>query len=209
MSRETERYAKKFFLTNAVTLARRLLGSVLVHETPEGRTAGAIVETEAYAGRRDAACHSYGRAAPTGNHRTDVMFAPGGRAYVYLIYGMYHCFNVTANVEGEAEAVLIRALEPLEGLDLMVRRRGTDDPKKWCSGPGKLCIAMDISRADDGVDLTGEKIFLRKGKKIPDESVAATPRINVDYAGDDSLLPYRFVVRDSKFLSTRKFLVRK
>jgi DNA-3-methyladenine glycosylase len=184
--REGTRYERDFFLTGAVTLARRLLGAVLAHDSPDGLTAGVVVEAEAYAGRTDAACHAYGREAPTGRHRTDVMFAPGGLAYVYLIYGMYNCFNVTANAEGEPEAVLIRALEPVEGARLMASRRGTDDARKLCSGPGKLCMAMGITLEDYGADLTGEKIFLLEGA--------------------DGHLPYRFVVRGSKFLSTRKFL---
>jgi DNA-3-methyladenine glycosylase len=204
--RDGVRYERDFFLTDAVTLARRLLGAVLAHDSPEGLTAGVVVETEAYAGRTDAACHAYGRDAPTGRHRTDVMFAPGGRAYVYLIYGMYNCFNVTANAEGEPEAVLIRALEPTEGTRLMASRRGTGDARRLCSGPGKLCMAMGITLEHYGADLTGEKIFLLKGADIPDEAVAATPRINVDYAGADGRLPYRFAARGSKFLSTRKFI---
>jgi DNA-3-methyladenine glycosylase len=205
-AREGMRYERDFFLADAVTLARRLLGSVLAHDSPEGLTAGVIVEAEAYAGRRDAACHAFGREAPTGRHRTDVMFAPGGLAYVYLIYGMYNCFNVTANAEGEPEAVLIRALEPAEGTDLMASRRGTGDARKLCSGPGKLCMAMGIGLEHYGADLTGEKIFLRRGTEVPDEAVVSTPRINVDYAGPDGRLPYRFVVRGSGFLSTRKFV---
>lgn len=203
-----KKFEREFFLIGSVTLARRLLGAILVHESLEGRTSGIIVEAEAYAGRKDAASHSYKRAAPGGQHRTNVMFGLGGHAYVYLIYGMYNCFNVVANVEGEPEGVLIRALEPLEGLDIMARRRGTDDVKKLCSGPGKLCIAMGISKEQYGADLCGDELFLERGTTPPDDAIIATPRINVDYAGADSLHKYRFAIRNSKFLSTRKFIPR-
>jgi DNA-3-methyladenine glycosylase len=181
---------------------------VLVCRSPDGDAFGRIVETEAYAGRDDAACHSYGRPAPTGLHRTDVMFGTGGHAYVYLIYGMYDCFNVVANVQGEPEAALIRAIEPLGGLDLMASRRGTSERRRLCSGPGKLCMALGITRDMNGADLCdGEKIFIAGGNDgINEADISATPRINVDYAGDASAYPYRFALRDSGFLSTRRFM---
>ena len=197
---------RDFYLPGAVAVARALLGCLLVHDSPEGRTAGVIVEAEAYAGREDAACHSYKRAAPSGGHRTNVMFSPGGHAYVYLIYGMYNCFNVVTSPEGEPQAVLIRALEPIEGLELMAARRGTGEVKKLCSGPGKLCIAMGITREHYGIDMCESKsLFLASGERLDDKKILATPRINVDYAGEASALPYRFVIEGSKFLSTRRF----
>lgn len=206
---ERERLRREFYLDGAVRVARGLLGALLVHRGPEGTVAGRIVETEAYAGASDAACHAYGRTGPTGAHRTDVMFGEGGHAYVYLIYGMYDCFNVVAGREGQPEAVLIRALEPVEGISLMCGRRGTDDVRKLCSGPGKLCMALGITRALNGEDLCrGAHLFLARGECPPDAQVSATPRINVDYAGEACAYPYRFVVRDSAFLSTRRFLPR-
>ena len=201
-------YDRDFFLCGAVSLAAKLIGQKLVHESPDGCTSGIIVETEAYAGRSDAACHSYKRKGPSKDARTNVMFGPGGHAYVYLIYGMYNCFNVIANREGEAEGVLIRALEPLEGIDLMKRRRGTEDVKKLCSGPGKLCIAMGITKTHYGQDLCGGELRIESGVSIDEIRILATPRINVDYAGEDALLPYRFVVEDNPFLSTRRFIPR-
>ncbi len=208
---------REFYLPDAVTVARALLGKRLAHQSPEGTTAGIIVETEAYAGREDAACHSYQRKVPAGEHRTNVMFDEGGLAYVYLIYGMYNCFNVVANETGNPEAVLIRALEPVEGLTLMARRRGLDvsggkrgDLKKLCSGPGKLCIAMGITREHYGQDLCRNAsdggIVITDGITVAESDIAATPRINVDYAGEASDWAYRFVLRESEFLSTRKFL---
>jgi DNA-3-methyladenine glycosylase len=118
---------------------------------------------------------------------------------------MYNCFNVVTNVEGEPEAVLVRALEPRDGTDLMASRRGAADLRKLCSGPGKLCSALGITRADYGCDLCSREggLFIAHGETIPEESILATPRINVDYAGEAALLPYRFVIRDSRYLSRR------
>ncbi len=195
---------RSFYLTDTVAVARELLGQVLVHESGEGRTAGVIVETEAYRGRTDAACHSCKLDAPRPGHRTEVMFRAGGCAYVYLIYGMYCCFNVVTGPEGVAEAVLIRALEPIEGLGVMRTRRGVEGERQLCSGPGKLCQALGITRGENGLDLTSGPLRILRGKSVPDSEIAVTPRINVDYAGADALLPYRFIVKDSHFLSTRK-----
>lgn len=197
---------RSFYLRGAVETARDLLGKLLVHDGPEGSTAGVVVETEAYAGPTDAACHAFGIPAMRPGHRTEVMFRIGGHAYVYLIYGMYHCFNVVTGPEGFPEAVLIRALDPRLGLGLMRGRRGTDDVRKLCSGPGKLCRALSLSRRENGADLTEGSLFLADRETIPDARVTATPRINVDYAGEAAGYPYRFVVKDSPFLSTRRFL---
>jgi DNA-3-methyladenine glycosylase len=197
------RLHRDFYLRGALPLARDLLGKTLVHITDGAETGGLIVETEAYTGRKDAACHSYGKKGPSAGHRTNVMFGPGGYAYVYLIYGMYNCFNVVANEEGEPEAVLIRALEPRMGISLQQERRGTQKLENLCSGPGKLCMALDITRKHYGADLCGSGLFIAEGETIPENRVLATPRINVDYAGEAAGLPYRFIVKDSKFLSVR------
>ena len=199
----------KFYRADAVTVARALLGCVLLHETGEGAAGGVIVETEAYAGQGDAACHSFGMEVPRPGTRTEVMFRAGGCAYVYLIYGMYCCFNVVTGPEGSAEAVLIRALEPVEGLGLMRARRGATRPgaklrdEQLCSGPGKLCQALAITRAENGLTLSDPSGPLRilRGAPVADGDVVVTPRINVGYAGEDALLPYRFTVRNSPFLS--------
>jgi DNA-3-methyladenine glycosylase len=197
---------KEFYMEGAVAVARKLLGKILVSRSPEGEASGMITETEAYAGREDAACHSYKRESPSPGHRTNVMFGPGGRAYVYLIYGMYHCFNVVANIPGFPEAVLVRALEPRGGVELMRERRGVSKPEDLCGGPGKLCQALDITLADYGSDLRGGRIFITRGRDIPDSATLATRRINVDYAGEASGYPYRFVIRESGFLSTRRYV---
>jgi len=199
---------REFYMTGAACAARRLLGMILVRRAKEGCASGIIVEAEAYAGHSDAACHSYKRRAPGGNHRTNVMFGPGGYAYVYFIYGMHCCFNVVTNTPEYPEAVLIRALEPVDGIELMRERRGVTDIRNLCSGPGKLCQALGITMMDYGTDLRGDELFIAGGETVSDEAVASTPRINVDYAGDASSYPYRLVIRDSRFLSTRKHLPR-
>jgi DNA-3-methyladenine glycosylase len=200
---------REFYQAGAVETARNLLGMTLARRSPEGTASGVIVETEAYAGHSDAACHSYKRPAPSPEHRTNIMFGPGGFAYVYFIYGMHCCFNVVANAPGFPEAVLIRSLEPRGGVELMQTRRGTGDARKLCGGPGRLCQALGITMSDYGADLCGGELFIARGDRIPDAEIAATPRINVDYAGEASALPYRFVVKDSKFLSTRRYLAPK
>lgn len=198
--------SRSFYLRGSVEVARDLLGKLLVHTLPEGLAAGVVVETEAYAGPTDAACHAFGLTAARPGHRTEVMFRRGGYAYVYLIYGMHHCFNVVTGPKGFPEAVLIRALEPRYGLGLMGQRRGTNDSRKLCGGPGRLCRALGIVRERNGTDLTGETLFLADGDPIPDARVAVTPRINVDYSGEAAAYPYRFAVKDSPFVSTRRFL---
>jgi DNA-3-methyladenine glycosylase len=199
---------RDFYRRDAVAVARGLLGAMLVKKSPDGTASGVIVETEAYAGHDDAACHSFKHHTPPPGHRTRVMFGDGGYAYVYFIYGMHNCFNTTANVVGKPDAVLIRALEPADGIELMRARRDVQDIGNLCRGPGKLCQALGITQRDYGRDLCGDELFIAEGKPVSDESVLATPRINVDYAGEASAYPYRFVIKDSKFLSTRRFLPR-
>ena len=197
---------RAFYMRGAVPLAEALLGKMLVHTTGGVTTGGIIVETEAYAGREDAACHSYMKKGPDGNHRTNVMFGPGGFAYVYLIYGMYNCFNIVANEPDRPEAVLIRALEPCLGIPAMQERRRTQELGKLCSGPGRLCMALGITREHYGLDLCGAKLFVADGEAVAGERILTTPRINVDYAEEAANYPYRFVVRDNEFLSTRKYI---
>jgi DNA-3-methyladenine glycosylase len=196
---------RDFYRRDVVAVARELLGAILIKKSAEGTASGVIVETEAYAGHDDAASHSFKLRTPPPGHRTRVMFGDGGYAYVYFIYGAHNCFNVTANLPGKPEAVLIRALEPAEGIELMRARRNAR-AGNLCGGPGKLCQALGITRSDYGRDLCGDELFILEGKPVPNEATLATPRKNVDYAGEASAYPYRFVIKDSKFLSTRRFL---
>lgn len=195
---------REFFERDALQLARDLLGCLLVHDAPEGRTAGIIVEAEAYRGPEDQAAHTF-RGKRTA--RTEAMYGPAGHAYIYLIYGMYDCINVVGGTVGLPEAVLLRALEPVEGIGLMSARRklNPEQPhslRQLCSGPGKLTQAMGITRlAHYGIDLCGDVLFVAAGQPVADTEVAATPRINVDYAGEWRDLPWRFIVKHSPYLS--------
>ncbi len=186
---------REFYLRDGLTVARELIGKKLVTNLPEGVTSGIIVETEAYMGTLDAAAHSYhGK-----TERTKIFFGAGGFVYVYLIYGMYICTNVVANVAEIPEAVLIRALEPVDGVELMRRRRGRKNLRELCSGPGKLSQALGVTKNFYGADLCGDEIFIETTDFKT--TVAATKRINVDYAGAAADYPWRFVAAGNKFLS--------
>lgn len=184
-----------FFHGATEDLARTLLGKILVHETEAGHTAGRLVEVEAYLFRGDPACH----AARGKTQRNAAMFGSPGTAYVYLIYGIHYCFNVVTGSEGEGEAVLIRALEPLYGLDLMANRRGTNQPQQLCSGPGKLCQAMAIGSAQNETSLRSGVFYLADDGFVPQEITTAT-RIGVS-TGDN--LPLRFYLRGNPFISRK------
>jgi len=194
---EADRLTRDFYETPAVSLARQLLGHVLVHQMPEGTTAGVIVEAEAYAGPDDKAAHSYGGRRTS---RTEVMFGPPGHAYVFQIYGMYFCFNVVCARTGKPEAVLIRALEPISGLDLMKQRRGTKNVLNLTSGPGKLCQALAITRDQNGQDLTSSNLYITPGTGAARE-VASGPRINVDYAEEYRDVNWRFWIPGNPHVS--------
>ena len=195
-----KKLTREFYMRDAVTLARELLGKVLVHESGEGTTSGIIVETEAYAGPEDKASHTWNNRR-TG--RTEVVFGEGGFAYVYLVYGMHHCFNVTANIAGKPECVLVRALEPLDGQDLMKARRKTQRVLNLCSGPEKLCAAMGITRELYGEDLCGEKLYILDNT-YPDLKITASPRIGIDYAEECRDYLWRFCVDGNKYVSGKQ-----
>ena len=184
---------------DTVTLARKLLGTLLVHRTPEGVAGGMIVETEAYVGAIDKACHAY----QNRSERTEIMYHDGGVAYVYLIYGMHYCFNVVTGPTGEGNAVLIRALEPVIGLDLMSKRRQTNQLQNLCSGPGKVCQALAITKAEYGLELCDPASPLRlvPFRSIPENRIASSPRINVAYAEEAAAWPWRFYVKDNLYVS--------
>jgi DNA-3-methyladenine glycosylase len=192
--------ARSFYVEPTLRVARALLGKILVHESPEGRAAGRIVEVEAYRGPRDRAAHSAGgRRTP----RNEVMYGPPGHAYVYFIYGMHHCVNVVTQPPGVPEAVLIRALEPVDGIELMRARRGLADGAAWrlCRGPGALCQALGVARAQNGGDLVAGALRILDAPAVPAAQVARTVRVGVAYAGADALRPWRFLVRGSAAVS--------
>jgi DNA-3-methyladenine glycosylase len=178
---------------NVVQIARELLGKVLVTVSNGQLTSGMIVETEAYSWK-ERGCHAY-QNRKTG--RNAVMFLPGGITYVYLCYGMHNMVNVVTNRENVAEAVLIRALEPLDGIDVMRQRRkmNGESLSSLASGPGKLTRAMGIDRNFNGKPLTGEEIWIEEGEKISSRKVVASTRIGIAYAGEDAKLPWRFYIR--------------
>ena len=178
---------RDFYLRDVNEIARDLIGKILVHDSSEGITSGIIVETEAYRGPDDKAAHTYNNKRTS---RTEIQFKPGGFAYVYLIYGMYYCFNVTANSQDKPEAVLIRALEPLEGLPLMMRRRKMKSIKNLCNGPGKLCSALGINMHSYGQDLCGERLYILDNNIAL--NVRTSPRINIDYAEEYAAMPWRY-----------------
>lgn len=190
--------ARDFFERDTLIVARELLGKYLVHKTNEGETRGKIVEVEAYIGPNDAAAHTY---KSLRSNRTEIIFGPGGFAYIYLIYGMYYCFNIVTNITEKPEAVLVRALEPVDGLELMKMRRKVDDIHKLCSGPGKLCSAMGITKANNGADLCGNHLFILDNTSISKNQIVSTPRVNVDYAEEAKDYPWRFIIKGSKFVS--------
>lgn len=185
---------------DVVKIASELLGKILVTNWDGIITSGRIVETEAYAGIIDKASHA------TGGRRTarnEIMYGKGGYAYVYLIYGLHHLFNVVTNSENVPHAILIRALEPVDGIEEMLLRTGK---KKFdhslTQGPGNVSKALGIFTSHTGSSLLGRQIFITDdGKKYHKKEIAASPRIGVDYAGKDAQLPYRFYVRGNPFVS--------
>lgn len=203
-----KKLSRQFYLReDTLKIARELLGKVLVVPTDDGqRVSGRIVECEAYMGRIDRAAHSYqGRRTA----RNEITYGAGGYAYVFFIYGMYFQFNVVTHTLDAPHVVLIRALEPTGGIEIMRARRNKSrikngkamPDKNLTSGPGKLAIAMDIDRRLNGEDLLGERIWIEEGKKFKDEDIAVGRRIGIDYAGEDAEKPWRFWVKDNPFVS--------
>jgi DNA-3-methyladenine glycosylase len=186
---------ESFFDKKVVDLAKDLLGCELVHKSSDGLTAGIIVETEAYH-QTDEASHSY-----RGNtSRTAAMFGPPGRAYIYFTYGMHWCFNITAEDEGTGAGVLIRALEPTQGIELMSKRRGGKTLRELCSGPSKLVQAMGISRSDYGKPVFNREFRLKPRSEAPSLSIRSGPRIGISKAKDK---PWRFWLKDNEFVSRK------
>jgi DNA-3-methyladenine glycosylase len=192
--------ASYYHSDNVVALSHDLLGKYLFTCIDGALTGGYIVETEAYNGIVDKASHAYGnRQTP----RTQTMFQQGGIAYVYLCYGIHEMFNIVTSVEGQPHAILIRAIQPTEGLDIMLHRRNMPALKPNITmGPGSVARALGISRKINAFSLTGDDIWLEdKGLSFPDESITSVPRVGVSYAGEDALLPYRFYVKGNPYVS--------
>jgi DNA-3-methyladenine glycosylase len=190
---------RRFFERDTLTVARELLGQMIVRRTDEGAIRGIIVETEGYLGELDDAAHSYkGK-----SDRIRVQYGPAGMAYIYMIYGMYNCLNITSGPLGVPEVVLIRALEPVSGIDLMKKRRRTDKTLQLCSGPGKLCMALDIDRRLYGADLCSDgPVYLEYGQLPPETE--ASKRIGIDYAMLCRDKLWRFTISGNPYVSVRR-----
>jgi DNA-3-methyladenine glycosylase len=190
-----------FYHSNdVVSISRNLLGKYLFTCIDGEITGGYIVETEAYNGIIDKASHAYGnRQTP----RTKTMFEQGGIAYVYLCYGIHEMFNVVTSTQGQPHAILIRAIQPTDGLDIMQHRRNMPVIKpSITSGPGSVAKALGISRNINAISLQSDTLWIEdKGLIFPDDAIAAVPRVGVDYAGADALLPYRFYVKGNPYVS--------
>ncbi len=191
---------KAFYLRHdVVQIGQELLGTVLHTRIDNKITSGKIVETEAYCGSIDRASHAY---PGKQTKRNKIMFEAGGRAYVYLIYGIHYLFNIVTNKSDVADAVLVRAIEPLSGKDTMMKRRGKNSMERLTSGPGILSEAMGIDKSFYGEDLTGKRVWLEYGPgNLKSSEIIKTTRIGVDYAGDDAKLPWRFYIKDNPWIS--------
>ena len=203
------RLSRDFYAQDTLEAARQLLGKYLIRCLDGQLLAGRVTETEAYIGRCDKACHAYNYLRTP---RTETLFGPPGRAYIYLIYGMYHCLNFVTEPQGEPAAVRLRAIQPVAGGDVMARLRYGDKPmtayrrKNFLNGPGKVCRALALTRAENGLDLTGDTLFLCDGTEdagLPPfpapakELVVTGPRIGVDYAEEARDFPWRFRLKEA------------
>lgn len=202
---------RSFYNRDTLVIAREILGKRLVHRSKDGLTVGEIVEVEAYIGPSDPASHAYqGRRTL----RTEVQFGPTGHAYIYLNYGKNYCFDITTGPIGRPEVVLVRALRPIYGIELMAKRRGINLKKpltqkglrNLCNGPGKLCQAMGIDKGHHGIDICDDVLYLEEGTKIKPEDIATTPRIGIDYAGEGTQYLWRFCLYNCLYVSKRVFL---
>ncbi|MGD9587376.1 MAG: DNA-3-methyladenine glycosylase [Pyrinomonadaceae bacterium] len=191
--------SKLFRSEDTPAIARSLLGKLLVVPGPAGeRVSGMIVETEAYIGVKDRAAHSYGGRRTA---RNEITYAVGGHVYVFFVYGMYHQLNIVTGPPNHPHVVLVRGVEPVEGIDLIRERRATVADKNLTSGPGKLCVAFGIDRSFNGKKLSGKRIWIEDYRDISAADIAIGPRIGIDYAGEDAGRPWRFWIRGNSFVS--------
>jgi DNA-3-methyladenine glycosylase len=189
---------------DVVKIAKELIGKVLVTQFGE-LTSGRIVETEAYCGAVDRASHAFGNRR---TNRTEVMFQPGGLAYVYLCYGIHHLFNVVTNQQDIPHAILIRAIDPIQGIHTMLERTGKHVADfTLTKGPGNVSKALGINTGHTGLSLLDDEIYIASDDfAVAKKDIIATPRIGVDYAGEDAKLPYRFILKDNPYVSGKKSL---
>lgn len=197
---------RDFYENNTLEVAKNLLGKYIVRHHPSGKLIGKIVETEAYLGPLDKAAHSYNNRR---TKRTEVMFGPAGILYVFSIYGMYYCANVVTEKINIPQAVLIRALEPIEGFDIMALNRFNKNYKELnkkqkinlTNGPSKLCNAFNINKDLNGEDLCSNNINICSLDEVEEINIESSPRINIDYAEEFKDLPWRFYIKDNPYVS--------
>jgi DNA-3-methyladenine glycosylase len=200
MSAKRSKLPTEFYLReNTIRVSRDLLGKLLVVPSADGeRVSGMIVETEAYLGIKDKAAHSYGGRRTA---RNEITYADGGHVYVFFVYGMYYQLNLVTGPAEHAHVVLIRAVEPVEGVELMRERRGNMPDKNLTSGPGKLTIALAIDRSYNGEHLSGDRIWVEEYRNFKKSEVASGPRVGIDYAEEFIEMPWRFWVKANSFVS--------
>lgn len=190
--------SRSFYLHENVALtAKKLLGKVLITNIQGKKTSGIIVETEAYS-YKERGCHAFNGKM---TERNKIMFGKGGFAYVYLCYGVHQLFNVVTNKQNKPEAVLVRALQPLEGTEWMTQRMQTDSLTRITSGPGKLTKALGIDRTLNGKDLITSEVCIGEGVKVNNKQIVTATRIGIDYAGPDAKLLWRFYIKDNNWIS--------
>ncbi len=198
---------REFYNRDSIIVAKELLGRVLVHQIGGQRIAARIVETEAYMGIEDKAAHSYGgKRTP----RVEVMYGGPGFSYIFMIYGMYYCFNIVTSQEGKPQAVLVRAVEPLEGTEWMSQRRfgrsyeqlTKSQRRGLTNGPGKLCGALSIDRSFNGMDLCGNEVYVEEGKG-GNFSIVTSKRVGIDYAEEAKDFPWRFYIEGNEYVSVK------
>jgi len=195
-----QKLPREFYLsTNTAKIARDLLGKLLVVPDETGRrVSGMIVEVEAYLGKADRAAHSFGGRRTA---RNEVMYGGGGHVYVFFVYGMYYQLNVVTGPVEHPHAILIRGIEPVEGIEVMRERRGEMKETNLTSGPGKLSIAFGVTRDLNGADLTDDRIWLEEYRSFSKKQIEIGKRIGIDYAGEDAEKPLRFWVKENPFVS--------
>ncbi|SUY47979.1 3-methyladenine DNA glycosylase [Clostridium putrefaciens] len=200
-----EKLSREFYRRDALIVSKELLGNLIVKKVGNDMVVAKIVEVEAYRGTIDKAAHSYSGKA---TNRTKIMYGDGGFAYVYLIYGMYYCMNIVASTMDKPEAILIRAVEPIDGIDIMSKLRYGKDfndiTKKQkvnlTNGPGKLCIALNITKEDNGIDMRGDDFYIldNKDKQF---TIETSKRINIDYSEEAKDFDWRFFIKDNIYVS--------
>ena len=200
MSKKYKPLPRKFYLRDSVTVSRELLGKIILKKEKNKFLIVKIVETEAYIGLTDPACHAYNKFT----ERNKIMYDTGGKVYVYFIYGNYHCFNIVNGLKGFGNATLIRAVEPIEGIEIMKKFRGeVKNEYELTNGPAKLCMAMNIDKTLYGEDLTKEgKIFISEPLKKEKFEIVTSKRIGLNIGTE---LPYRFFIKDNPFVTMHKF----